>query len=253
MIRINLLPGGSQKRTLRKSDLSWLAILPWRTMGIVALGLLGFYSGVLLVSNRFNAWSLSRLNAQWDSLRVERSRLEQSQLALRALQNRAAVLKTLKSTEAQWAPRLNLLSDALVSKLWFTSLSFQPSYAIEEAASVTTLHKKRPAQKKSASKDKSASKKKATSERQKKVKASKDQVEEPKKTERNRPLLLLTGSALAASEGEGAPVSRYLHRLKEQPEFRRWFQGLELKSVEHGKIQQEEVSDFVIALYPKGL
>jgi len=40
--------------------------------------------------------------------------------------------------------------------------------------------------------------------------------------------------------------------LKKHPEFNRWFKGLELKSMEQSQIKQEQISDFMINLYPTG-
>lgn len=219
MIRVNVFP-----KELKPSLALWMASVPWKRVASSLLAVAGFSSGGLWISNQLIERSLNRLSGQWDGVQAERQHLEELESSLRALQNRAAALKALKSEEAQWAPRLNLLTDALVPHLWFTSLKFEISLPEEEESK------------------KSGSLKKGSVG----GKASQRPAQEP-------PHLLLKGTYLVSTQGEGAPVRRFLNRLKEQSGFDRWFRAVELKSVEHRQIQQEEVSDFVIALYPTGL
>ncbi len=220
MIRINLLPKEAQGSA---SSLLVLG-LPWKLISRAVIGGVVIGSVGLLVTNQIHARTLVMLTAEWNHLQPERAKLEQNQEALKALQNRTSILKALKEPEAQWAPRLNLLSDALVSQLWLIYLEFDltndSSTKPATAAGSPAVPPKNPAAK--------TSSKTAT-------------------------LLTLKGSAFVTDTGSGAPVNRYLQRLKEQPEFRRWFRNVELKSVEQRQIHQEQVSDFEILLTPEGL
>jgi hypothetical protein len=134
----------------------------------------------------------------------------------------------LKAPEAQWSPRLNLLSNAIVSQLWFNRLKIEiPPSPQPERASVLPV--------------KGSAKKPVIPPTQGSAAPSP-----------GSPVLVLEGSALMVSSGGAAPVSRYLQRLKEQPEFARWFRNVELKSAQQRQVEQEQVTDFVILLHPTG-
>ncbi len=219
MIRINLLPQGAKRPAVLSFDQASLKILGKSTLSLMAVASVG-----LLLSNGLHAWTLGRLTAEWDRLQPEQVRFEKAQAALKALKSRTEILKSVKAPEAQWAPRLNLLSDALVSQLWFTSLEFgiPPPGSKAPVEAPVSVSKKPPIKK----------------------------IQPPPKVVVS---LVLRGSSFVADTGSGAPVTRYLQRLKEQPEFRRWFRGVELKSVEQRQIHQEQVSDFEILFFPTGL
>ena len=116
MIRINLLPP-----EIRKEEGVKVAV-PWRQFTTGAGILLVFVSGCLPMANKLQARTLAQLTQRWEELKPKRERLERVRASLRLLETRTQVVWALKSPEARWAPRLNLLSDALVSKLWFSRL-----------------------------------------------------------------------------------------------------------------------------------
>ena len=67
--------------------------------------------------------------------------------------------------------------------------------------------------------------------------------------------LSVQGTALVGSgvggEGEvGGQVAKFFQQIKEQPGFQGWFSDVELKSVEHRYIKEEEVADFTLLLTP---
>ena len=67
--------------------------------------------------------------------------------------------------------------------------------------------------------------------------------------------LSVQGTALVvsspAAEGEaGGQVTKFFQQLKERPGFQDWFSEVELKSVEHRHIKEEEVADFTLLLTP---
>ena len=212
MIRINLLP-----RERRRASLGVRLVLPWRTMALGGLAVLGVYSGGLLIAMRVQAHTAERLSAEWNTLQPQRAQLETTQGTLRTLQEQAKMSQVMKAPSAQWAPRLNALSDALVAQLWFTELTYGPP---EEKAP-------RPPP------------------------PSKGAIRPPPVAPAT-PVLLLSGTALVTADQGAAPVSRYLQRLKESPGFTRLFRSVELKDVQHHQVGQEDVSDFVMVLYPAG-
>ncbi len=211
MIRINLLPPER-----RRASPGVRFDLPWRTIGLSSLALLGIYSGWLLIATGVQAHIAARLSAEWNALQPQRAQLETTQETLRALQERARVVQMMKAPATQWAPRLNALSDALVAQLWFTSLTFGPPE--EPPRPPVPAKGARPAPVVSAA-----------------------------------PVLLVSGSALVTADQAAAPVSRYLQRLKDSSGFARMFRDMELKDVQHHQVGQEDVSDFVMVLYPTGL
>ncbi|MBI3615493.1 MAG: hypothetical protein HY211_03135 [Candidatus Omnitrophica bacterium] len=220
MIRINLLP------PIGRRAIPQFGQMPWKLIGRRTLTVVVSISCLLLLANGLHAWTLGRLTAQWNRIQPEWNRLQRTQGVLRALQNRTTLQKTLKASEAQWAPRLNLLSNALVSQLWFSSLEFKTTVAHPNPTA--PVQKPKPGAPKGA--------------------ASKNPPPPPAV-----PMLILKGSAFVTETGAGSPVSRYLQRLKEQPDFKRMFRTVELKSVEQRQVHEEQVSDFEMLFFPEGL
>ncbi len=67
--------------------------------------------------------------------------------------------------------------------------------------------------------------------------------------------LRLEGSALVGSAAESdssGQVTKLLQHLKEQPGFHQWFSDVQLESVQHRQIQNEDLVDFVLLLTPTG-
>lgn len=231
MIRLNLLPPGVGAKA------SPFAALPWRPIGIGLLSLLVVYSGWIFFKGRNLSGRLVRLTAESESLQPQRARLDQTQAALQALKNRDAALKVLKSPEEQWAPRLNLLSDCIVSDLWFSGLMFRVTRSTEIATFLNEEFKNT-----GGGYDFSLPEETA---------AVNPNGTPAAPAEAWRPQLLLRGFALVTGK-EGSPVSRFLERLKGSPAFSQWFNGVELKDVAHSQVGQQEISEFSILLYPTG-
>ena len=192
MIKINLLPlemiaVNSKRETVR---------VPWRGIGIAALiGVVGV-SVWLPLENRRGSRSLGRLRAEYKEVESKKQRLTEVQQSVRQLQRQAEALRVVKNKQAQWAPRLALLSEALVPQVWLTRLEYVQGKG-----------------------------------------------------------LTVQGTALVGSGGSGegeisGQVTKFFQQLREQPGFRDWFSNVELKSVEHRPIKEEEVADFVLLLTP---
>ncbi len=228
MIRINLAP-----RRVSQTSVNWLRILPWRKIFVGFLGGAVIFSIGLLWGNYVQAHKIVQFQAESENLQRQLNRLEIGLISLRALQNRDAILKVVKSPQAQWANRLALLADAVVPQVWFTYMRFGPPEAASAAAAQmppppvpvrsSLFGAKPPAQPSS------------------------------KPAPPVVPVLILKGSAFVTTEGGDGPVTHFLQGLKEYPDFFRWFSGLELRFVEHRHIKEEEISDFEIALRPKGI
>ncbi len=212
MIKINLLPPGTRSSSARS-----IGVFPWKKIGAPLCTLVVLYSIWILAARQLESGALVRLTAEQESLKPQKAQIQKEEAALRALQNRVDVLQSLKVPQAQWAPRLNLLSDALVGQLWFSSLNYEPVAPIKKEVIPS-----------------------------KEVPPKKG----PDLVSGGVPALLLQGSAFVAADEKSSPVSRFLQRLREHPEFKRRFSGLDLKSVEHRKVKEQEISDFVITLYP---
>ena len=192
MIKINLLPpemiaANSKKETVQ---------IPWRGIGIAALiGVVGI-SVWLPLQNGRRSRSLERLRGEYKELETKKQRLTGVQQSVQQLQRQAEALRMVKNKQAQWAPRLALLSEALVPQVWLTQLEYVQGKG-----------------------------------------------------------LTVRGTALVGSGGSGeeevsGQVTKFFQQLREQPGFQDWFSNVELKSVEHRPIKEEEVADFVLLLTP---
>jgi len=188
VIRINLLPPEVIAANSKKEAVT----VPWREIGIaVVIGVVGV-SVWLPLENMNRSRSLDRLRAEWKEMESKKQRLTEVQ----QLQRQADAFQAAKNKQAQWAPRLALLSEAVVPQVWLTRLEYVQGKSLS-----------------------------------------------------------VQGTALVGSggggEGEtGGQVTKFFQQLKEQPGFQDWFSNVELKSVEHRHIKEEEVADFVLLLTP---
>ncbi|MDO8730248.1 MAG: hypothetical protein Q7J69_03565 [Candidatus Omnitrophota bacterium] len=192
MIKINLMPPELIAARSKKEAVT----LPWREIGIaVAVGAVVISIGLPLENLR-RSRELKRLQAEWETLEPKKERLTELQQSVQQLQRQADALQTAKNKQARWAPRLALISDAVVPQVWLTRLEYVQGKSLR-------VH--------------------------------------------------VQGTALVGSGGDvdgGGHVTRFLQQLKEQPGFQDWFGSVELKSVEHRHIKEEEVADFVLLLTP---
>ena len=188
MIKINLLPPEIVAARAKKQTLT----VPWREIIIAAVvGVVGI-SIWLPSTNMKRSRALERLRAEWKTLEPKQKRMAEVEQNLLDLQRQADALQAAKNRQAQWAPRLSLLSEAAVPQVWLTRLGYVQGEALH-------VH----------------------------------------------------GTALIGSGGDGSgQVTRFLQQLKEQPGFQDWFSGVEVESVEHRHIKEEEVADFVLLLTP---
>jgi len=261
MIRINLLPPESRKKS------SGLRVrIPWREIGLFVFVFVVLSSSWILGITQIQTIRMNFLKAQSEKLKEQRSRVEKIEVALNAFRNRAALFKGIKDPAAQWAPRLNILSDAIVAKLWFTSLEYKPAEGVVETKLAAGKKEKSSAASKTSSKtEKAPSAKKPPAEAAKPTpvkgkedkqgkqgtgKGSKGSKEQKPKEKLVSPIVL-QGSFLVSSGETEPPVNRYIHRVKEHPEFSVHFKDAKVKTVEHRQVQNEEVADFVIELFPK--
>ena len=123
MIRINLLPPEARRKVSARKVLP--VAVPWRRVGIGAAVFVAVSTVGLWAVNRVQAAMLGRLKAEWERLQPERTHLEESRRVFQSLQQRSQILHGVKAPEAKWAPRLNLFSDCLVSRLWFSSFRWR--------------------------------------------------------------------------------------------------------------------------------
>ena len=190
MIKINLLPPEIIAARAKKQTLT----VPWREIIIAAVIAVAGISFWLPSQNMERSRLLEQLRAEWKTLEPKQQRMAEVEQNLLDLQRQADALQAAKNKQAQWAPRLSLLSEALVPQVWLTQLEYSQGKGLS-----------------------------------------------------------LQGTALIGSAEEGGgQVTRFLQQLKEQPGFQDWFSGVEVESVEHRHIKEDEVADFVLLLTPTG-
>ena len=136
MIRINLLP---PKQAGKRGKLRLPLSGSGRLLGIGGGGAIAIFSLLLWVVTGVQARSFHRLQSERESMEAQRPRVEESRKALDQLQKRWEAIEGLKSPAARWAPRLNLLSDAVVPRLWFTSLHWSRGEPLQLRGSALTV------------------------------------------------------------------------------------------------------------------
>ncbi|MCM8812014.1 MAG: hypothetical protein NC910_03075 [Candidatus Omnitrophica bacterium] len=250
MIRVNLLPPHARK----KSRVSLQFVFPWKKTGACFFALIAVYSAWIFLSSRFYNVRLHRLRTQWTEMKPQRTEVENLEASLRAFQNRAELTKTLKNPKSQWAPRLNILSDAIVARLWFTSLDYRPISSVDGGTAGSA--KKKVKVRKKEAKNETAPQKEETKKEENKTGNAPREKKSRRGSKKEKqvappPGVVLKGSAFVGGQGEGTSVNRYLQRLKQHPNFSEYFMGVKLENIQHKQLQKEEVSDFVIILYPR--
>lgn len=203
--------------------------------------ILGAVAGLGVVTVGLMAWrqvqerALTRLTAEWDQLKTPRQELEAIRASVALLDRQDQRFKQLRTAGIRWAPCLNLLSDAMVSGVWFTRLTVEPSDAASGA--------KAPAAKSPA---KSATK---TSPSRAKTKASSQKKTAPGPTAR----LVVSGVALVPAGEQVSPLGAMLDAVKRHPQFSTLFDQVEVKSAGRGKIGRQEVTEFTLVFDVKGV
>ncbi|MBI4313355.1 MAG: hypothetical protein HY594_00920 [Candidatus Omnitrophica bacterium] len=218
MIEINLIPADQRLRIP-------LGIALFSPRRIAALGAVLCVAATALLG----IWriglekSYARMNAQWKTLETSRSEWEALRNRVAMLETQAEYMKQLRGRGLRWAPRLQLLSEALVPDVWLTELSIQPVDLKKEA-------------------------KEAKKEEKKKLR-DKSEKSKVKTQARNRKRVVVAGAALVPVSGvEPSPISVYLQSFKKHPKFSQNFDGVEVKSVERQKIGTTDVSEFLLQL-----
>ncbi len=245
MIRINLLPPSAQSAAAKTLSLD----LPLRPIGMGVGVLVLVVSVGLIVSQRNSTAALQHLTREWEDLGGRRMELEGVQQSLRALGSRAAVMENVKGDKAKWAPRLNLLTDALVANLWFTRLRFGDvgvggdledpfAQALPEGMGSELQLEELPPEFVEGAEAPPEELGSEAGEDLDVMFAAWGGGAAPDSTPQAAPPpeLVLEGSTLVTETGAGSSVRRFLQRLKEHPEFERWFERVELKAVEHRQI-----------------
>ena len=227
MIVINLFPANQRKAT------GWR--LPSWTPKQVAIGAgigLGVMTAALILWRVGLEQANRRLGVEWAKLESTKRDLDTEHERVAMLERQAMSFRRLRATGVQWAPPLNILSDAMVPGIWLTRLQVQ-------SVEVKAKRARRVAK---------ASAEKAGGEKGKETKASKD------KRPSAPPAIIqlsVAGTALVPPGEELSPLGALVQSLKHQPDFAKYFEGVEISSVQRRKIGQLEVSDFVLQLVAK--
>lgn len=190
MIRINLLPP-----ELRPKKQRTVVHLPLKQIGVGAGALALLVTVLLPLNNALRSGSINRMKTELEHMGPELNKAAELQATFQRLKRQTEALQWVTTSKSHWAPRLNMLSDAVTPQIWLTQLEYAPEQG----------------------------------------------------------LLRVRGNALVSSgEDRSGQVSKFLQLLKEQPGFSDLFRDVELESVEHHYIQNEEVVNFVLLLRPTG-
>lgn len=216
MIEINLVP--LEKRPKVRGQM----ILSPRRWAAISIGGLVLVTALLGMGRIQTERVHARLNAEWKEIQDSRAEWEALRSRIALLETQGEQMKRLRASGLRWAPRLQVLSEAVVPNLWFTQLSIEPPDAKKEA-------------------------KEEKEEKKLEKKKSKGKVPAQKKSKRIH--VLVQGVALVPSSGiEPSPISVYLQSLKKHPRFSQYFDSVEVKSVERQKFGTTDVSEFLLQL-----
>ena len=230
MIVINLLPASQRKAT------GWR--LPSWTPKQVAIGTgvgLGVMTAALMLWRVGLEQANRHLGTEWAKLESTKRDLDTEHERVVMLERQAMSFRRLRATGVQWAPRLNVLSDAMVPGVWLTRLQVQ---SVEVKAK--RVKRAKPSAEKAGEKGAAEKEKEAKSSKDKKPAAPPAIVQ-----------LSVSGTALVPPGEELSPLGALVQSLKHQPDFSKYFDNVEISSVQRRKVGQLEVSDFMLQLVAK--
>lgn len=219
MIEINLLPAEKRKRL--KKPLSFeLEPLKGKLVPIAcgAVGLLLVTYLIIWLAVGIKSHSLQVLNKRWDEIQPQKKEAEMLKAQTEDLGAKTGILNDLLTRQFLWSEKLNQLSDSMISGVWLTRLS------VEQKS--MEVHGKAPVSK-----------------------SSRKKVEEVQTILKRA--LVLRGSAITLEEEATATVGKFMKSLRENEDFFKDFEKIELGTIRSRKIKDVEVMDFSLECYFK--
>lgn len=217
-----------------------LPAIPPRRLAVMAAVALSVVTFGVTAWRHAQERALAQLTADWNQLRGPREELEATRATVALLERQETRLTQLRTSGIRWAPRLNLLSDAMVSGVWFTRLIVEPP---DVKARPTAGAAK-------ASRAASASAPKASSKSSSEA-ASRSKTKGSARKGPAAPRLVVTGIALVPTGEQASPLGAMLESVKRQPQFSQYFEQVEVQSAGRGKIGRQDVTEFTLVFEVK--
>ena len=206
MIELNLLPQELRKKR-KKIELPEIPIIPIAASVIVALILIQLLLTVLIFTSKAQ---LNSAEKTWTELGPKKAEFDKIKNEIALGNQKIKAIDQLIADRLSWSHLLNRLSDSLMSNVWLTEFSYNE----KKAAPVVKKSKKR--------------KKKTVT---------------PTISEET---LTLSGSASGRGEESTAYIARFIRALKNNQEFFRNFDDIELVSIKQGTVSGQSVMNFKI-------
>lgn len=213
MIELNLLPEELKKKR-KRIELPEIPIVP------IAVGLVALLVGIQILLGGFiffNKRNLKTLDKKWEVLAPKKKEFDTIKQKIATIGKKTKAIEGLMGKRISWSRLLNALSDSLTANIWLTDLTYAEK-----------IEKKKIKAPKSPGKKKEKIKKEAN------------------EASFRMCTLKLSGSASGKGEETTAHIARFIRALKENEDFFKDFDDIELVSIKKGIVEGQDVMDFTL-------
>ena len=220
MIELNLLPDELKKKR-RKITLPKVPIIPIAAVAVVVLVLVQvLVSGLVFLNKR----QLADLDKEWQALAPKKAAFDGIKAEIAATGKKTRAIEDLMRTQINWSRILNEISQSVTPNIWLTELKYSErtgTYAIKAPTKPPALK-------------------------------SKGKRLVPSKAPRVKSVVYkiraINISGLAAGKGDEATteITRFVRMLKNNRNFYRDFEDIEIVSIKQGSVKEEDVMVFTL-------
>ncbi|NQU95404.1 MAG: PilN domain-containing protein [Candidatus Omnitrophica bacterium] len=211
MIELNLLPEELKKKK-KRIELPEIPFIPISIALIAALVVIQLLLSGWIAATKSQ---ISSLEKTWKDLAPKKTEFESIKKKISAITGKAQTIEYLIDKRVSWARFLNELSDSVTSNVWLTGLSYSEKSGVPVTRASSKI----------------------------KTKSSPN----PKTKTRRERTLTISGSASGRGEEATAYIARFIQSLKDNGDFFKNFNDIELVSIKQDSVADQNVMDFNLA------
>lgn len=212
MIELNLLPNELRKKKI-KIELPEIPLIPIAAIFIGVLLIVQVILGSLIFLSKRQ---LTSLDKKWETLLPKKAKFNKLKKRITVTSKKVEAIEGLMEKQLNWSRLLNELSNSLTANIWFTNLSYDERTERRQVA--------------------------PSARRQK---GKKGKIKKEDKAYKIGSLRL-AGSASGEGEEPTAFIAHFIKALKDNENFFREFDKIELISIKKSQVAGENVMNFTL-------